>query len=95
MVKAKTFGVTVPYELPPEVRDVCPNLMYDAYCPLYRTEDVTYLFLFPIADIYPEISVNIEIYIVDQDSELVTCFKCDIKVKKGPNNKPLSNSTLS
>ncbi|XP_023302149.2 NPC intracellular cholesterol transporter 2 [Lucilia cuprina] len=83
LVKAKTLGITVPYELPEDVRDVCSNLMYEAYCPLYDTEDVTYLFLFPIASTYPEISVNVEIYIVDQDEDLVTCFKCDIKVKKG------------
>lgn len=84
MVKAKTFGITIPYELPEEVRDVCSNLRYDAYCPLYETEDVTYLFVFPIASAYPEISVTIEIYLVDQDEKMVTCFKCDIKVKKGP-----------
>lgn len=83
LVKAKTLGITVPYELPEEVRDVCPNLLYGAYCPLYPTEDVTYLFLFPIANSYPEISVNVEIYLVDQDQTIITCFKCDIKVKKG------------
>lgn len=83
LVKAKTMGLTVPYELPEEVRNVCPNLLYGAYCPLYPTEDVTYLFLFPIASHYPEISVTVEIYIENQDSELLTCFRCDIKVKKG------------
>ncbi|KAM7361977.1 Niemann-Pick type C-2d [Cochliomyia hominivorax] len=83
LVKAKTLGITVPYDLPENVRDVCSNLMHEAYCPLYTTEDVTYLFLFPIASSYPEISVNVEIYLVDQDEDLVTCFKCDIKVKKG------------
>ncbi|XP_013100039.1 NPC intracellular cholesterol transporter 2 homolog a [Stomoxys calcitrans] len=83
LVKAKTFGVTVPYELPDEVKDVCSNLMYGAYCPLYPTEDVTYFFLFPVSANYPEISVNIEIYLENQDGELLTCFKCDIKVKKG------------
>ncbi|TMW49976.1 hypothetical protein DOY81_004935, partial [Sarcophaga bullata] len=81
LVKAKTFGITVPYELPPDVRDVCPNLMYDAYCPLYSTEDVTYLFLFPIADIYPEISVNIEIYIEDQDSKNGQPFPLSVDVE--------------
>ncbi|XP_073821351.1 Niemann-Pick type C-2d [Musca autumnalis] len=83
LVKAKTLGITVPYELPADVREVCSNLLYGAYCPLYPTEDVTYLFLFPIASNYPEISVTVEIYIENQDSELLTCFRCDIKVKKG------------
>ncbi|XP_075163447.1 Niemann-Pick type C-2d [Haematobia irritans] len=83
LVKAKTLGITVPYELPEEVSDVCSNLMHEAYCPLYPTEDVTYLFLFPVGSNYPEISVNIEIYLENQDHEILTCFKCDIKVKKG------------
>ncbi|ALC46467.1 Npc2d [Drosophila busckii] len=83
LVKATTLGViTVPYELPDEVAAVCPNLMYGAYCPLYPTEDVTYYFEFPIGE-YPEIGVKIEIYLVDQDHDIVTCFTCDIKVKKG------------
>ncbi|EDW28022.1 GL27280 [Drosophila persimilis] len=83
MVKATTLGIiTVPYELPPEVAAVCPNLMYGAYCPLYPTEDVTYLFSFPIGE-YPEIGVKVEIYLVDQDGDTSTCFVCDIKVVKG------------
>ncbi|EDW81702.1 uncharacterized protein Dwil_GK12204 [Drosophila willistoni] len=82
LVKATTLGIiTVPYDLPPEVSAVCPNLMYGAYCPLYPTEDVTYLFSFPIGD-YPEIGVKIEIYLVDQDGDTATCFVCDIKVVK-------------
>lgn len=82
LVKATTLGVTVPYVLPDDVKAVCPNLMYGAYCPLYPTEDVTYLFVFPIGN-YPEISVKVEIYIEDQDGDIVSCFVCDIKVRKG------------
>lgn len=99
LVKAKTLGITVPYELPEETKNVCANLMYGAYCPLYPTEDVTYFFLFPVASNYPEISVNIEIYLVNQDSDILTCFKCDIKVKKGTaGSKAIdgpSNSTIT
>ncbi|EDW59159.1 uncharacterized protein Npc2d [Drosophila virilis] len=83
LVRATTLGIiTVPYELPEDVAAVCPNLMYGAYCPLYPTEDVTYKFEFPIGE-YPEIGVKIEIYLVDQDRDIATCFVCDIKVKKG------------
>eukprot|EP00099_Drosophila_melanogaster_P022489 NP_649975.1 Niemann-Pick type C-2d [Drosophila melanogaster] len=83
LVKATTLGIiTVPYELPADVAAVCPNLQYGAYCPLYPTEDVSYLFTFPIGE-YPEIGVKIEIYLVDQDNEIATCFVCDIKVVKG------------
>ncbi|EDV90639.1 NPC intracellular cholesterol transporter 2 homolog a [Drosophila grimshawi] len=86
-VKATTLGIiTVPYELPEDVAAVCPNLKYGAYCPLYPTEDVTYLFQFPVGE-YPEIGVKIEIYLEDQDNETATCFVCDIKVKKGPGSK--------
>ncbi|XP_062123635.1 uncharacterized protein LOC133837009 [Drosophila sulfurigaster albostrigata] len=82
LVKATTLGIiTVPYELPEDVADVCTNLMYGAYCPVYPTEDVTYLFQFPVGE-YPEIGVKIEIYLADQDGDVATCFVCDIKVKK-------------
>ncbi|XP_017111091.1 NPC intracellular cholesterol transporter 2 homolog a [Drosophila elegans] len=83
LVKATTLGIiTVPYELPADVAAVCPNLQYGAYCPLYDTEDVSYLFSFPIGE-YPEIGVKIEIYLVDQDGDTAVCFVCDIKVVKG------------
>ncbi|CAD6994346.1 protein NPC2 homolog [Ceratitis capitata] len=89
LVKATSLGVTVPYDLPSDVKDVCSNLMHEAYCPLYDTEDVTYLFVFPIGN-YPEVSVKVEIYLVDQDNEVATCFVCSIKVKKAPS----ANSTV-
>ncbi|XP_055907528.1 NPC intracellular cholesterol transporter 2-like [Eupeodes corollae] len=89
LVRATTMGITVPYELPDDVSDACSNLKYGAYCPLYPEEDVTYKFLFPISNIYPEISVKIEISIVDQKKRIVTCFVCDIKVKKGSINPKL------
>uniref|UniRef100_T1GX03 MD-2-related lipid-recognition domain-containing protein n=1 Tax=Megaselia scalaris TaxID=36166 RepID=T1GX03_MEGSC len=54
-----------------------------AYCPLDPTEDVTYLFKFFIMETYPEIPVKIEIYLVNQDKDIVTCFTCPIKVVSG------------
>lgn len=77
------MGITVPYSLPEEVADVCSNLMYYAYCPLDPTEDVTYLFDFFVMEAYPEISVKIEISLVNQDKDVVTCFTCPIKVIGG------------
>lgn len=77
------MGITVPYSLPNDVADVCKNLMYNAYCPLDPTEDVTYLFQFYIMEVYPEISVKIEISLVNQDKDVVTCFSCPIKVIGG------------
>lgn len=82
-VKATTLGITVPYILPDDVSDVCSNLMYYAYCPLDPTEDVTYLFNFYIQETYPEIPVKVEISLVNQDKDIVTCFMCPIKVISG------------
>nr|XP_014089844.1 uncharacterized protein LOC106617280 [Bactrocera oleae] len=60
LLKATTLGITVPYELPNDVRDVCSNLLHEDYTlPLYTTEDMTYLFSFCIGN-YLEISVKVE-----------------------------------
>ncbi|XP_017463187.1 PREDICTED: epididymal secretory protein E1-like, partial [Rhagoletis zephyria] len=34
VVHATALGITVPYELPEEVADVCRNLLYGASCPI-------------------------------------------------------------
>ncbi|KAL9893653.1 uncharacterized protein LOC119642570 [Glossina fuscipes] len=80
-VKAKVFGLTVPYPLPQHVADVCSNLMYEAMCPIYKTEDVVYQFNFFVETIFPEIPVTVEISLTDNSRELIACFSCDIKVK--------------
>lgn len=77
------MGITVPYALPEDVANVCNNLMDYAYCPLYPTEDVTYLFNFFIMESYPEIPVKVEIALVNQDKDIVTCFSSAIKVVSG------------
>ncbi|KAM7363438.1 NPC intracellular cholesterol transporter 2-like isoform 1-T1 [Cochliomyia hominivorax] len=85
-VRATTFGITVPYELPDEVADVCSNLMNGATCPIYNTEDNVYKFNFFIEAYYPEISVAVEVSLIDENEETVACFICNIKVKKGATN---------
>uniref|UniRef100_A0A1A9ZHC2 MD-2-related lipid-recognition domain-containing protein n=1 Tax=Glossina pallidipes TaxID=7398 RepID=A0A1A9ZHC2_GLOPL len=80
-VKAKVIGLIVPYPLPQHVADVCSNLMYEAMCPIYKTEDVIYQFNFFVETIFPEIPVTIEISLTDDSRELIACFSCDIKVK--------------
>uniref|UniRef100_A0A1A9X415 MD-2-related lipid-recognition domain-containing protein n=1 Tax=Glossina brevipalpis TaxID=37001 RepID=A0A1A9X415_9MUSC len=80
-VKAKVIGLTVPYPLPDKVADVCSNLMYGAICPIYKTEDVVYQFNFFVENIFPEILVSVDISLVDDSHEPITCFTCDIKVK--------------
>lgn len=85
-VHATTFGITVPYDLPDDVADVCSNLMYDAICPIYETEDVVYQFNFFVDSHYPEISVAVEVSLNDENDESVTCFICNVKVRKGATN---------
>lgn len=80
------MGVTVPYDLPDDVADVCSNLMYDAICPIYKTEDVVYQFNFFVESYYPEIPVAVEVSLQDENNESVACFICNIKVKKGATN---------
>ena len=81
-VRATTGFVTVPYELPTEVANVCDNLIDGAECPIYASEDVVYKFNFYIAEWYPEISVKVELSLVDEHNESAACFVTDIKVKK-------------
>lgn len=77
------MGITVPYVLPEEVADVCSNLMYSAFCPIYKTEDVVYKFNFYVDNSYPEISVKVEVSLNSEDNETLSCFVVDVKVKKG------------
>uniref|UniRef100_A0A0A1WWK9 Epididymal secretory protein E1 n=1 Tax=Zeugodacus cucurbitae TaxID=28588 RepID=A0A0A1WWK9_ZEUCU len=82
VVHATTLGLTVPYPLPDEVSDVCRNLMHGAICPIYETEDVVYNFNFFIDPTYPEVSVKVELDLVDENKESVACFVTDVKVRR-------------
>lgn len=79
---ATALGVTVPYELPENIANVCKNLLHGASCPLDAGEDATYKFIFPIGNMYPEIGVKVEVTLVDEKNSPVTCFAVDIKVTK-------------
>ncbi|CAD6994342.1 unnamed protein product [Ceratitis capitata] len=80
---ATALGITVPYELPEDVADVCENLLHEAICPLYATEDVVYDFRFYVDNHYPEIPATIELNLVDEDNEVIVCFSASIRVHKG------------
>ncbi|XP_073820389.1 Niemann-Pick type C-2e [Musca autumnalis] len=86
VVHATTLGITVPYELPEEVANVCDNLMYGATCPIDKTEDVVYAFNFYVESHYPEISVAVQVSLEDEEGDSIACFVCNIKVKKGSTN---------
>uniref|UniRef100_A0A034WC65 Epididymal secretory protein E1 n=1 Tax=Bactrocera dorsalis TaxID=27457 RepID=A0A034WC65_BACDO len=82
VVHATALGLTVPYPLPDDVADVCRNLLYGASCPIDESEDVVYNFNFYIDPSYPEVSVKVELDLVDEDKQSVACFVTDIKVQK-------------
>ncbi|XP_001357987.3 mite group 2 allergen Lep d 2 [Drosophila pseudoobscura] len=80
---AKVFGMNLPYELPDEVSNVCTNLMYGAMCPIDKGEDVTYQFNFYVEPSFPEITADVTVTLIDAEAEVITCFICSCKLRKG------------
>ncbi|XP_013100031.2 uncharacterized protein LOC106082202 [Stomoxys calcitrans] len=81
-VEFTTLGVQIPYELEASRSDVCENLLYGAYCPLYKDEDVTYLLALPIDRHQPEVPTKVEISLLDsQNSNMISCFVLDAKFR--------------
>ncbi|XP_055847996.1 NPC intracellular cholesterol transporter 2-like [Episyrphus balteatus] len=81
-IHATVLGITVPFILSPEAANVCGNLMYGAYCPLYAEEDVTYHIDLPIENNTPELNLRCQVRIVDKNKDVVACFVTDLKVRK-------------
>lgn len=75
--------VPIPYPIDDALASVCDNLLDGAYCPLDKTEDVTYRFVFPLDDSYPEIQVKVQVSLEDENKEIVSCFAVTIQVFKG------------
>uniref|UniRef100_A0A0A1WDZ8 Epididymal secretory protein E1 n=2 Tax=Zeugodacus cucurbitae TaxID=28588 RepID=A0A0A1WDZ8_ZEUCU len=82
VVHATALGLTVPYPLPDDVADVCRNLLHGALCPIDESEDVVYNFNFYVDTSYPEVSVKVELDLVDENKESIACFVTDIKVQR-------------
>ncbi|XP_054081769.1 NPC intracellular cholesterol transporter 2 homolog a-like [Zeugodacus cucurbitae] len=82
VVHATALGITAPYPLPADVADVCRNLLNGASCPIDESEDVVYNFNFYIDPSYPEVSVKVELDLVDEYKESIACFVTDIKVQR-------------
>uniref|UniRef100_A0A182XW59 MD-2-related lipid-recognition domain-containing protein n=1 Tax=Anopheles stephensi TaxID=30069 RepID=A0A182XW59_ANOST len=76
---ATALGITAPYPLPAEFADTCAWLEGSS-CPLSANEDVTYRLTIPVLPIYPLVSLSIEIDIVDENEQSVTCFVVDAQV---------------
>ncbi|XP_055907235.1 uncharacterized protein LOC129942363 [Eupeodes corollae] len=81
-IHATVLGITIPFALSSESADVCKNLLYGAYCPLYAEEDVTYHIDLPLENNIPEVNVRCEVKILDSKKDVVSCFIADLKVRK-------------
>ncbi|XP_055587453.1 NPC intracellular cholesterol transporter 2 homolog a-like [Uranotaenia lowii] len=79
LVHAKALGVTVPFVLPEDRQDACQWLQ-GTRCPLSAQEDVRYELRLPVQQAYPAIAVEVELKLVDQDEQVVSCFKVQAKV---------------
>ncbi|XP_035777331.1 uncharacterized protein LOC118458699 [Anopheles albimanus] len=76
---ATALGVTAPYPLPGNFADTC-QWLEGTTCPLSPFEDVTYRLTIPVLSIYPLVSLSIEIDVVDEAGDSVTCFVVDAQV---------------
>ncbi|XP_050082025.1 NPC intracellular cholesterol transporter 2-like [Anopheles aquasalis] len=75
---ATALGVVTNYPL--GTNGITCNFLQGSSCPLSVNEDVTYQLRMPILSIYPLVSLSIEIDVVDQANESVTCFVVDAQV---------------
>ncbi|XP_050071436.1 NPC intracellular cholesterol transporter 2 homolog a-like [Anopheles maculipalpis] len=80
---ATALGVVTNYPLGSNA--VTCNFLQGSSCPLSANEDVTYRLTMPILSIYPLVSLSIEIDVVDQNTNSVTCFVVDAQVVTATN----------
>ncbi|XP_035777330.1 NPC intracellular cholesterol transporter 2-like [Anopheles albimanus] len=73
-VRASFGGLTVPFVLPNDRQDACKWLI-GAQCPLSPQEDVTYELQLPVLSSYPSLSLTVELKLLDQSNDIVTCFQ--------------------
>ncbi|XP_055628337.1 NPC intracellular cholesterol transporter 2-like [Toxorhynchites rutilus septentrionalis] len=76
---AYVFGIAVPYELPSNIANACVWLDR-ARCPIDQGEELSYILEFPIGHMYPAISLEIEISLLDDASNSQACFKIQAQV---------------
>lgn len=79
-VMATAFGTTIPYILPPDMQNAC-NHLANANCPLDAGERPTYKFNFYVSHIYPSANVLIELSLINNVDQSVSCFTINLAVK--------------
>jgi len=84
--------MNLPYDLPEEVSNVCDNLLYGAMCPIDKEEDVTYRFNFFVDPVFPEITADVTVSLIDAEENTISCFICSCKIRKGPTSLLLETS---
>ncbi|XP_047366452.1 NPC intracellular cholesterol transporter 2-like [Vespa velutina] len=77
-VKVTVLGITTEYEYPRP--DGCKDLI-NGECPLEKGELVTYTLSMPILKIYPNIRLDIEFSLLDENKNSQVCFVIEGKVK--------------
>lgn len=79
-VEAGVLGFYINYPLDAELSVGC-NFLEGGRCPISAGEDVVYNFQFPVADNYPQITVDIELILKDQNDDIINCAGITIAVK--------------
>ncbi|KXJ82923.1 NPC intracellular cholesterol transporter 2 homolog a-like [Aedes albopictus] len=79
VVYATALGLTIPFEMPSDRQDAC-EWLDGSKCPLSAGEDVRYQLRLPVEKSYPPIAVEVELRLVDQDEQIVSCFSVQGKV---------------
>ncbi|XP_058812963.1 NPC intracellular cholesterol transporter 2-like [Topomyia yanbarensis] len=78
-VFATVLGVTVPFSLPEDWQNACDWLV-GTRCPLTAGEDVMYVLRLPVQKTYPPVAVDVELRLIDQAEQVVSCFVVSAKV---------------
>ncbi|KFB38300.1 AGAP002849-PA-like protein [Anopheles sinensis] len=78
-VVATALGITAPYELPEDRANAC-NWLSGTSCPISQGEDITSTLSMPVLPIYPLVSLVIQVGVVDQDNNSLTCFAINARV---------------
>ncbi|XP_058456683.1 NPC intracellular cholesterol transporter 2-like [Malaya genurostris] len=79
VVFATALGVTVPFVMPDDRQDAC-QWLDGSRCPLSAGEGVRYILKLPVEKHYPPIPVDVELKLVDDADQVVTCFKVQARV---------------
>uniref|UniRef100_A0A182VYS4 MD-2-related lipid-recognition domain-containing protein n=1 Tax=Anopheles minimus TaxID=112268 RepID=A0A182VYS4_9DIPT len=78
-IHASYFGINIPFNLPDDRKDACTSLV-GGTCPVSEGQDVKYELHVPVSTSYPSVSASVELKLVDQDNNVVICFRVDGKL---------------